>query len=453
MADILVLGAGLTGLSTALLLARDGHRITVLDRDPAPPPPGREWAEWDRPGVAQFRQAHIMLPRWYQQMHADLPGVLDRLAAAGGRRLNFAALLPPAIHDGGRPGDSRFETLTARRPVLEAVFAAAAADEPGITVRRGVTVSGLAALGRQITGVRLGDGAALGADLVVDCGGRRSALASWLSAAGCARPYEERDDAGFVYFGRHFRGTRPDITGPILQHHDSVSLITLPADNDTWSVGFVASTRDHALRPLRDPDKWTAALDRYPLAAHWSAATPFTGVDVMAGLADRWRSLVVGGEAVATGVVAVGDAACCTNPSLGRGAAIGLLHARTLRDLLRETGPDEAEKLALRFAERTAAVVEPVYRATYWFDRHRIAEIDGDVAGLPYRPADPAWRAARALYVAALSDPDLARANMAVGVLFEPPDQATAARAMAVAGDTRYPLPGPGRAELLAALA
>src|SRR6185295_5960615 len=98
-----------------------------------------------------------------------------------------------------------------------------------------------------------------------------------------------------------------------------------------------ASTRDHALRPLRDPDKWTAALDRYPLAAHWSAATPLTGVDVMAGLADRWRSLVVDGEAVATGVVAVGDAACCTNPSLGRGAAIGLLHARTLRDLLRET--------------------------------------------------------------------------------------------------------------------
>ena len=48
MAEILVLGAGLTGLTTAMLLARDGHDVTVLERDPAePPPPARR-----RPGPA-----------------------------------------------------------------------------------------------------------------------------------------------------------------------------------------------------------------------------------------------------------------------------------------------------------------------------------------------------------------------------------------------------------------
>jgi phytoene dehydrogenase-like protein len=42
MAEILVLGAGLTGLTTAMLLARDGHDVTVLERDPADPPTGAE---------------------------------------------------------------------------------------------------------------------------------------------------------------------------------------------------------------------------------------------------------------------------------------------------------------------------------------------------------------------------------------------------------------------------
>src|SRR5690349_16382798 len=164
MTDILILGAGLTGLSTALLLARDGHHVTVLDRDPAPPAPGREWDEWERPGVAHFRLAHIMLPFWHAQMLADLPFVLDRLVAAGACHINFASLLPPPVYDGGRLGDDRFQTLTARRPVLEAAFAAAAAAAD-LDVRRGTAVTGLRARGGRVVGVLLADGTSLDADL------------------------------------------------------------------------------------------------------------------------------------------------------------------------------------------------------------------------------------------------------------------------------------------------
>ena len=62
MPRIVVLGAGICGLASALLLARDGHDVTVLERDPAPVPdsPDDAWEQWERRGVAQFRQAHYL---------------------------------------------------------------------------------------------------------------------------------------------------------------------------------------------------------------------------------------------------------------------------------------------------------------------------------------------------------------------------------------------------------
>ena len=62
MARIVVLGAGVCGLAAGLMLRRDGHEVTVLERDAAPTPDSIEdaWEHWERTGVAQFRQAHYM---------------------------------------------------------------------------------------------------------------------------------------------------------------------------------------------------------------------------------------------------------------------------------------------------------------------------------------------------------------------------------------------------------
>ena len=90
MANILVMGGGMGGLSTALLLAGDGHDVTVLERDPAPPPAtGDEaWDGWERKGVNQFRMIHYFLPRFREIVEAELPEVVAALDADGVLRLN-----------------------------------------------------------------------------------------------------------------------------------------------------------------------------------------------------------------------------------------------------------------------------------------------------------------------------------------------------------------------------
>ncbi|SFE71005.1 FAD-dependent oxidoreductase [Blastococcus tunisiensis] len=470
MATVVVLGAGMTGLTTAMLLARDGNRVTVLERDPAPPGDA-VWTAWQRPGVSQFRHPHLVLPRWHREMEEALPEVVDELVASGGRPLNLIAMLPERVRGPLRDSDRQFDTVTARRPVLEAAVAAVAGRTAGLTVRRGAGVAGVSTGTGElpgvphVTGVRLTDGGTVPADLVVDCTGGRSRLGSWLTAVGARRPAGERDTAGFVYYARHFRAPadrQPAVLTRPLQHYDSLSLLTLPADHGTWAVAIVTSSADRRLRALRDPAVWQSVLARYPLAAHWGSTThgaePITGVDVIAGLQDRSLRLVVDGDPVATGLVAVGDAWGTTNPALGRGLSIGLVHARVLQQLLREVDPVDAEKLARRFDEVTAAEVEPLHRMTVASDRHRLAELAGDLSGVPYETDDPGWAMTRALTAAAAVDTDAVRMGTSIGSLLATPgqlfaDPAVAGRIMALgAGAPRYPMPGPDRAGLLAAM-
>ena len=463
MSEIVVIGGGIAGLSSAMLLARDGHHVTLLERDPAPPPePTEAWAEWERRGVNQFRLPHYFLARFREVAERELPDLLGALDAAGALRINSIELAPAEFTGGRRDGDERFAQITGRRPVVEATFARLAAEEPGVEIRRGVAVRGLAAAEPtngdvpHVVGVVTDTGERIDADLVVDAGGRRSALPDWLEAIGARRPVEEADDCGFVYYGRHFRsadGTLPPMFGPPLQPYDSVTWLTLPADNGTWSVTLIASAKDAVMRRARDVDTWERIVRAYPLIAHWVDAEPITGVDVIAKIEDRVRHFTVDGEPVATGVAAVGDAWACTNPSVGRGASFALLHAVCLRDVLRAVGTEDSDALARKWNEATETELGPWVSDTLDFDRHRLAEVDAQIAGVPYETDDPAWKLGSALRAGAAGDPDLLRAYVSVasvlarGVdVFAQPGILDKVLAL---GEPEPP-PGPTREELLA---
>src|SRR5262245_58702055 len=197
---VIVVGGGPIGLALSLLLAADGREVTVLEKDSEGPPATIEEAfgSWKRAGVAQFRQAHYLQPRFCQLLDAHLPAVRERLEALGGRRVNLLSALLRNLSDNAlRPDDDRFETVTARRPIVEQALAEVADATAGVQVRRGVGVEGalsgspLLAGVPHVTGVRTDNGTELTADLVVDATGRRSKLTEWVTQLGGRPPYEE----------------------------------------------------------------------------------------------------------------------------------------------------------------------------------------------------------------------------------------------------------------------
>ena len=88
---VVVIGAGIAGLCTALALAPTGRTVTLLERDP-PPPSGdadEAFLEWSRRGVGHLRHSHAFLARLRSIVRDEHPQLLSDLLDAGCRELTF----------------------------------------------------------------------------------------------------------------------------------------------------------------------------------------------------------------------------------------------------------------------------------------------------------------------------------------------------------------------------
>lgn len=469
MASAVVIGAGPIGLATSMLLAREGYRVTVLDSDPQAPPddPAQAWDGWERRGVAQFRMPHIAMPRCRQILDAEFPEVRQRIETAGGLRFNLTTLLPRSLPDRSpRPGDERFEVLTARRPVLEAAFAAAAQGTPGVEIRRGVAVTGpLAGTAvidgvPHVTGVQTKTGERIEAELIVDAMGRRSPLAKWVTELGGSAPKEEAIDAGFAYYARHFRsqdGRLPEFRAPLGVDLATVRILTMPGDSNAWTMAIVAVAGDAPLKELRHTDTWMRAAACFPHAEQWLAGEPISDILPMAGVLDRIVRFVIDGRPIVTGLVPVGDSWACTNPTSGRGISLGLAHAVALRDTLRRNTGDPGA-LVTDFGRVTEASLTPWFREQVDRDRQRAAELRAIIDGQPIPPTGPAQAKRAAVMAAAAADPEVARGFLDTLACLALPEEVMVRPGMqeriaTFQGLTPQAMPGPARADLLAAVA
>lgn len=436
------MGAGPAGLATGMLLSEAGIEVTVLDKDPAEPPDlaTEAWNDWQRPGVAQFRQAHTLLPRGRELLEDLLPSVLSRIVSLGAHPFDSLEAPPPTIAEWTpMSGDERFRSVGARRPVYELGFALAA-EESGVEVRRGVSVTafrtGSEALPGipHITGVETADGEVLETDLVIDAAGRRSPLPRLLEHAGATPLHEDAQDSRFVYYTRFYRRRdaddfpRPYVIS--LMPAGSISVLTLPGDNDSWSVTLFATTSDKRMRAVRDPNTFERVVRAIPARAQWIEGDAITDVDLMAGISDRERSIVKEGAPIATGVIPISDAWACTNPSLGRGITMAMMHIDALIPSIVES-LNRPQQMVEAWHAVTETHVQPWHRSTLVADRARNKEMDAIRTGL-VGPSDVASNvvdktdeAQVAFYAAMMTDQHAFRAGLEIAGLFATPDEVT----------------------------
>ncbi len=400
--QVVVVGGGVAGLGSALTFARRGHAVTVVERDDTPMPGTADEAfAWDRRGAPQVRHSHAFLARLTTILRRDHPDVYADLLAAGATELRFGDDLAPTITNYEREaGDGDLVMLACRRTTFEWVVRRAALAEGRVTFRSGLPVDGLltgapladavpgrphvtaapladAVPGRpHVTGVRLADGSTIAADLVIVAAGRRTALPDWLATIGATPITEEVEDTGIVYFSRFFRlrdGCEyPPRAGAIGGDLGYLKYGVFVGDNRTFSVTLATPTDDAELRrTLAEPSVFDACARLLKVAAPWldGRAEPITPeVHVMAGLLNRWRDLVVDGEPVVTGAIAIGDAVLCTNPLYGRGCSTAFWGASLAADAA-DAHPDDPRAIALAYDRSLRDEIVPWYRATVHQDR------------------------------------------------------------------------------------
>ncbi|HEY8617712.1 NAD(P)/FAD-dependent oxidoreductase [Phenylobacterium sp.] len=423
---ILVIGAGMAGLWTALALAPTGRQVILLERDPPPPEGGPEAAftDWSRRGVGQLRHSHAFLARLRNLIRDEHPALLADLLAAGCRELTFQDNLTAAQRQSyqPKPVDQDLVILTSRRTTLEFVIRRYVEALPNVTLRPETFVQGLLVEPGdppRVTGVRLQDGGELTGDVVVDAGGRTSGATDDLAAIGVALP-QEVEPSGVVYFTRHYRlrpGAEEPPRGktPATGDLDYLKFGVFPGDNGCFSITLCCPEVEEELRKaIVDPQVFDAVCNALPGLVPWvdpqrSEAT--SRVFGMGDLLSRWIDLAPEGRPLVLGYVAVGDSLVRTNPLYGRGCSFAAVSAVALRDALRAT-PDPAGRL-LGYQARIRQELRPYYDVMRDTDRQGIRR-----ARRAMQPAyQPSLRARLTrsfvedgVTVALRSDPDLMRA-------------------------------------------
>jgi flavin-dependent dehydrogenase len=348
--DAVIVGARCAGAATAMLMARAGLRVLVVDRTH----PSRDTLSTH----ALMRAGVLQLSRW---------GLLPRIVAAG---------TPPVTATTFHYGD-RAETLqlteplyAPRRTVLDTVLLSAAL-EAGAQARFGVDVTGLRRdrTGR-VTGVlarlRGGEAVALRAPLTIGADGRRSTVARLAGAPTVRRGgaasailygyWPSPSTAGYDFF------YRPGMSAGIIPTNDGQVCIWAGLPAERFAAEHRGGLADLFARVLAEAAPAAAAL-----VARTERLGTLRGFPGVPGYLRR---------AIGPGWALVGDAGYFKDPLTAHGITDALRDAEFLARAVVDGGPDalaDYERTRDRLSLALLQVSESI--AAYRWDLSQIREL------------------------------------------------------------------------------
>ncbi|MGL5809532.1 MAG: NAD(P)/FAD-dependent oxidoreductase [Nocardioides sp.] len=322
-----VVGGGVAGLVTALLLAEADHEVALVER--------RQLGA-DSVSTHYFGRTLIEF--------FESRGLSDALFATGAPRLRAWHVGYEGSYFGGPMGteDVPSYNLTVRRRHLTRILGEFARSRGRISVFERASVTGLLRDGDAVTGVVLRDGTRLRADLVVGADGFHSGVARQARAG-------TQFDAGPFRVATHayWTGVMPLPTPSLELWHAGDAVVQLaPCDGEQWVV--MLST-DQARGHRRD--EYVARIREFPgLGPRFATASVASPVYHSGPVPNRAR------RCAGPGWRLVGDALCFKDPLFGSGLTDALRAATALvatADLPpHESSAAYARRVAVEVVER-----------------------------------------------------------------------------------------------------
>lgn len=309
--DAVIVGASLAGCTTAIMLARAGMKVAVVDKRPDPDAFKRI--------CGHFIQSSAVPT-------LERLGLLGPIEAAGGVRsrlrmwTRWGVIEPP-------PADVVAPAVNLRRERLDPIVREAAAGEDGVEMLLGYAVSELIGDGETITGVKASSGGGttlrLHGRLVVGADGRDSTIAKLAGVSTKVSPH------GRFSYATYFEGP-PPLGAPdgTIWMLDPQWAAAFPTDSGEIMYGAMP-TKDRLPEFRRDPDRALRAF-----VADVPDAPPILQARQVGPTLGKIEMPNVQRAPIAPGLALAGDAALATDPLFGVGCGWAFQSAEWLADAI-----------------------------------------------------------------------------------------------------------------------